>query len=89
MFLSGVIFAGCCTWREIADEDKLIQCSKFVGKVEYGILKERREHEKVHKIIIDGKEIEESVIRKGTVKNGLLNHYSAQEMSIDSWPLVF
>ena len=31
----GKIFAGCCTWREITDEEKTITCEKLIGgKVE-------------------------------------------------------
>ena len=34
-------FAGICTWRDMADEDKTITCNKHEGgSIEYGILKE-------------------------------------------------
>ena len=59
----GSIEAGCCTWRKIADEDKIIRCSKLNGKVEYGILEETGEEER-ETIEFNGKKYDKEEFEK-------------------------
>jgi len=56
-------FAGINTWREISNEEKTITCSKMIGGgvVEYGLLVETGETEKMIELS-NGKKVSESTI---------------------------